>query len=68
MGVVIKKRRRRRNLGKKKMDFGRLKGMVMGFGVEEDGGVEGVGVEVVVWCLAGNGGPPARSLVWDRRW
>ena len=48
--------RRRRNLGKKKMDFGRLKGMVMGFGVEDDGGVEGVEVVVVLgrrwWPLA----------------
>ena len=47
--------RRRRNLGKKKMNFGRLKGMVMGFGVEEDGRVEG--------ALSCSGG-----VVLGRRW
>ena len=48
-------------------DFRRLNGMVMGFGVKEDGGVEGVGVEVVVWCLARDGvrQPSCRR---GRRW
>ena len=46
------------------MDFRRLKGMVKGFGVEEDG-VEGVGVEVVVWCLAGDGGTPTKLSAWS---
>ena len=46
------------------MNFGRLKGMLMGFGVEEDGGVEGVGVELVVWCLAGDGGTPTKLSTW----
>ena len=38
--------------------------MVMGFGVEEDG-VEGVGVEVVVWCLVGDGGTPTKLSAWS---
>jgi len=47
------------------MDFRRLNGMVMGFGVKEDGGVEGVGVEVVVWCLARDGGTPTKLSAWS---
>ena len=70
VGVVIEEHEK--EFGEDEDEFWEIEVMVMGFKVEEDEGVEGVGVEVVVWCLAGGGSPPAREVpsrspAWGQR-